>query len=153
MSPSRHLLFIGFTEDFIMRSTLSQGQSKNILQQYSGFEYLGNAPCLFRATSGTLASAADTSLAAAPCDGAVQGIQVKVTTAVAGGDSTLTLKVGGVATDAVLVIPEGTPVGTILRLDLTSEPVPVSAGDAVAIGHDAVATAGVAFLTVVLEPF
>lgn len=136
-----------------VRSTLSQGQSKNILQQYSGFEYLGNAPCLFSSTSGSLASAADTSFSAAPCDGQVQGIQVKVTTAVAGGDSTLTLKVGGVATDAVLVIPEGTVAGTVMRLDLTEDPVQVLAGDAVAIGHDAAPTAGVAFLTVVLEPF
>lgn len=136
-----------------MRSTLSQGQSKNILQQVAGFGYLGNAPQLLGAASGSLASAADTAMGVAPCDGAVQGIQVKVTTAVAGGDSTLTLKVGGVATDHVLVIPEGTPANTIMRLDLTEAPQGVLAGQAVAIGHDAAPTAGVAFLTVVLEPF
>ena len=136
-----------------MRSTLSQGQSKNIVQEFGGFSYLGNPPCILRATSGSLAAAATTAVGTAPLDGAVQGILVKVTTTVAGGDSTLQLKLGGVDVGDPLVIPEDTEAGEVLRFDFTEEPLAVAGGDSVGIAHDAVPSAGVAFLTVLVEPF
>jgi len=133
-------------------SRLSKGQSRKILHQFAGTEYLGNAPCLFRSSSGSLATAADTTMiAGAPTDGFIHGLVVKVTTLVA-GDSTLSIKVAGTVQELPeMVIPDGTAVGTVLRWTFP-EPVFYEMAQALAVAHDATPTAGVAFMTLVCEP-
>lgn len=133
-----------------MGNSLSQGQAKNIEQSLSGVAYVGNAPVLEGKSSGTLGTAGDTAFTAVPLAGFLQGVVAKVTTAVTGGDSTLTVKVGA---DSVgtLVIPKDTPVGA--QIVWTPDTLPfVEAGTVITVSHDAVATAGAAWLTQVFEP-
>lgn len=133
------------------RSVLSQAHSKNIDQSVGGVSYVGNSPLLLSKASGTLGTGADIALGVAPLASVLRGIVVKVTTTVAGGDSTLTAKVGG-TTVATLVVPEGTVAGETLHFDLGSDMVVAEMGTALVVSNDAVPSAGVVLVTAVAEP-
>lgn len=137
------------------RSALSQAHSRNIDQGVSGFSWVGNSPVLPHKTTATLGTGATTSLATAAVDCTVIGLQARITTAVTGGDSTLQLVVAGVEVGEPLVIPEDSAVGDTVRIMYTEtelESIYAMAGETLAVKNDAVASAGVAFLTLVLSP-
>lgn len=133
------------------RSVLSQAHSKNIDQSVGGVSYVGNSPMLLSKASGPLGTGADIAFGVARVDLVLRGIVVKVTTKVAGGDSTLTAKVGSTSV-ATLVVPEDTEAGETLQFDLGDDLIVAEMGTALVVSNDAVPSAGAALVTMVAEP-